>query len=147
MTKRQRKTLSAKTKNNSTTLIPLGIEYGFKISNPYNKEGIVKSLIVPIKKIYENKAAILLIKFYNIANEEIENEPVEHSSIVININKLNRKKNTIDLTDQFLMIPKDGIFISLQVIEESGSDKIKIDKPSISFVNSVEKANIYFMDV
>ncbi len=88
-----------------------------------------------------------MIKFYNIANEEIENEPVEHSSIVININKLNRKKNTIDLTDQFLMIPKDGIFISLQVIEESGSDKIKIDKPSISFVNSVEKANIYFMDV
>lgn len=147
LTKRERKYISAKTKNNSTTVIPLGLEYGFKISNPYNKDGIIKSLMVPIKKIYENKAAILVIKFYSISNEVIENEPIENSSIIININKLNKKENSIDFTDNFVMIPKEGLFISIQVIEEFGSDKIKIDKPSISFINSVQKGKIYFLDV
>src|SRR5690606_951415 len=111
------------------------------------KDGIIKSLMVPIKKIYENKAAILVIKFYSISNEVIENEPIENSSIIININKLNKKENSIDFTDNFVMIPKEGLFISIQVIEEYGSDKIKIDKSSISFINSVQKGSIYFMDV
>lgn len=124
----------------------MGFEYGFKITNPYKKEGIIKKLIVPIKKIYENKAASLVINFYNISNNIIENEPIENGTIIINVNKLSKKKNNIDLSDNYLTIPTEGIFISINVVEEFGSDKIKIDKPSISFINSVQNGQVYFMD-
>jgi hypothetical protein len=140
------KSIDSKIKKNNTWILPFGLQIGFKYYNPYHQEGIIKKITIPIKQIYDNKNAVLSIRFYKYSGDEIEIEPIENGVIEISVDQLKRKKNTIDISENGIILPENGVFISLNVIEENGTDFFKGSKQSIRFYNSKTIGNSFFLN-
>lgn len=144
--KKELMSVENKLKRNLALTIPVGWELGFILKNPHDKTGIIKEINIPIKKVFENKNAQLIIQFYNFEGDEIEHEPIPNSETIISVNKLTKNKNTFNILNKSIEISPKGIFISLKVVEESGISKFTEIRQSISFICSKEKSQFYYYD-
>lgn len=128
-------------KNNNTTFLPKGIGLGTIINNNYNKEGIVKSIEIPIKTKIEN-TGFLIINFYELQNNLPGNTKINDNPLIIPVSSLLRKNNKIALEEK-VSFPKNGFVVEIQIVAKIGEYNPKLSTPQIQFYNSKVKQSTF----
>ena len=146
LAKREKKTFGFPAKKNRSvrlsSITPRSVELGYLIENPYQKSGILKSMMLPMKKVFDNENARLFIRFYPIENGVPAKESIDNSLVIIGLNQMIKNKNNIPLEN--IPISEEGILLSVQVIEEFGtSDVNQPIKSSVQFFSSSKKVPFF----
>jgi hypothetical protein len=100
-----------------------GNQLAVYINNPYNKNGWIKSVKFGIKDYgkCQNSMRLRLLEVDRITNFPTIDLLTEN---VILANKILKKKNTIDLSEYKILMPKNGIYIMIEWLDtESNCDK------------------------
>ncbi len=139
-------------KNNRKTITKIGIlkeiEIGTFVKNPFGKAGLLKSIILPIKKMTSNNG-YLVLNFY--ALHEGENiptniPPLNTTPVIIPLSELGKKNNKIDLTKQKIELPAFGLLIGCQISDTIGMYTTKTNIPKIEMFNNATKDFAYFKE-
>ena len=130
-------------KKGKSTLFPKGVEIGFTIKNPFSKNGLLKSIEVPVKNVI-NTEGFLILNFYRIKNDLPSNEVINNNPIIIPLSELKKRKNMIDLTKDKIQFPAEGFLIGAYIVSKVGVFENKISNPNIEFYNNNSKKEMYF---
>lgn len=130
-------------KKNSTSSLPFGIDLGYKIRNNFNKEGLLKSITIPLKNISNNKSYIKL-DFYELIDQSVSKVPINTEPVFIPLTDLKKGENIIDLAKYKISFLKNGILVGIRIIERIGEYNNTLSKPVISFYNSKRKDAAYY---
>ncbi len=130
-------------KKNSTSSLPFGTDLGYKIRNNFNKEGLLKSIRIPLQNIENNKSYIKL-EFYELTDHSVSEVPINTEPIFIPLADLKKGDNIIDLERYKISFPENGILAGIRIIESIGNYNTTLSQPVVSFYNSKKKGMTYY---
>lgn len=138
-----------KKKNNSTIEVGNTFMTGKIITNPFNKDVLIKDLIIPIHKNWGNKNDLLVINFHSINKEngEIQKNPYKENEIIVKLSDIKSKNNVIRISDKKIILPPNGILVSFKIVKEIGKENLLNENKTLTIYKSATNENLYIFDI
>ncbi|WP_131701437.1 hypothetical protein [Chryseobacterium sp. FH2] len=137
-------TIKPNVKKTNTTILSTGFDLGFKLVNNTGRNALIKQIILPIKEI-RNSNYYLKLDFYELTDNknDITSKKINGDSQFIPVASLQSGNNAISL-DEKIALPKEGVLLSMRIIENIGKYSDRVTNPVIVFYHDKVFGNTYF---
>ncbi len=122
-----------------------------KLTKKYNNNSIIKSIQIPIgkktikkvgnkfKRISPDFKSVFRVELFS-NKDSMPSLSLLKTPIIINCNQNSSNIIDVDVSDQYISFPKEGVFISVEMIgEEKGNELGEIVFPSFKFTKKKKK--------
>lgn len=131
-------------KKSVSSRFQVGIETGIVIENQYSKKGIIKNIQFGIKDLRNNKNGYLILNFYELKDGFPTNKIINTAPIFIPLSEIVRNNNRIDISENPVNFPSDGVFMSIKIITEIGKYDLKASEPFLSFYTGNQNKKVFY---